>query len=190
MNSNQTAALPMGLLKADKDRRVIAALIDLGLAFGIFGLVDSYLANYRLYVAGVNIEMPYIAALVYLLFRDAFFQGRSVGKLLCRIRVVDIATGKPCNFYASFIRNGVFYGIIYLALTFVAVLSLILSDHVSEAMIERIISIGGSTLVAVVISLSIFVYRGLNSADGRTVCDVVGKTYVTGDARSKRDANA
>ncbi|HEY9784690.1 MAG TPA: RDD family protein [Candidatus Obscuribacterales bacterium] len=42
---------------------------------------------------------------IFLLFRDAFFEGRGVGKNLMGLQVVDANTGQPCTLKQSFIRN-------------------------------------------------------------------------------------
>jgi uncharacterized RDD family membrane protein YckC len=47
----------------------------------------------------------YFAGLIYLLVSDGFFDGRSVGKKLIRLRVVSIRTNTPCSFRDSIIRN-------------------------------------------------------------------------------------
>ncbi len=47
----------------------------------------------------------YFAGLAYLLLGDGFFDGRSIGKKLIRIRVVSAVTGASCTFRDSIIRN-------------------------------------------------------------------------------------
>jgi uncharacterized RDD family membrane protein YckC len=47
----------------------------------------------------------YFAGLVYLLLGDGFFDGRSVGKKLIRLRVVSAVTHGPCSFRDSILRN-------------------------------------------------------------------------------------
>jgi uncharacterized RDD family membrane protein YckC len=47
----------------------------------------------------------YFAGLVYLLLGDGFFDGRSVGKKLIRLRVVSTVTHGPCSFRDSILRN-------------------------------------------------------------------------------------
>ena len=43
--------------------------------------------------------------LVYLLFKDGIRGGRSLGKAMYRMRVVDMDTGEPCSLKQSLIRN-------------------------------------------------------------------------------------
>lgn len=50
----------------------------------------------------------YFAGLAYLLLGDGFFDGRSVGKKLIKLRVVSTVTGGPCTFRDSILRNSTF----------------------------------------------------------------------------------
>jgi len=47
----------------------------------------------------------YFAGLVYLLLGDGFFDGRSVGKQLMKIRVVSDMSHVPCSMKDSIVRN-------------------------------------------------------------------------------------
>jgi uncharacterized RDD family membrane protein YckC len=48
------------------------------------------------------------AGLAYLLLGDGFFDGRSIGKKLIRLRVVSTITGAPCTFKDSILRDSTF----------------------------------------------------------------------------------
>jgi len=50
----------------------------------------------------------YYAGLAYLLLGDGFFDGRSIGKKLIRLRVVSAKTGASCTFKDSILRNSTF----------------------------------------------------------------------------------
>ena len=50
----------------------------------------------------------FFAGLTYLLLGDGFFEGRSIGKKLLRIRVVSAETHSPCTFKDSILRNSTF----------------------------------------------------------------------------------
>ncbi len=50
----------------------------------------------------------FFAGLTYLLLGDGFFDGRSVGKKLLKIRVVSAETNRPCTFRDSILRNSTF----------------------------------------------------------------------------------
>ena len=50
----------------------------------------------------------FFAGLTYLLLGDGFFEGRSIGKKLLRIRVVSADTYSPCTFKDSILRNSTF----------------------------------------------------------------------------------
>jgi|YelNatPaOPRAMG01_1025707.scaffolds.fasta_scaffold03980_7 uncharacterized RDD family membrane protein YckC len=43
--------------------------------------------------------------LVYSLIADGLMDGRSIGKWLVGIKVIDITTNKPCSIYKSILRN-------------------------------------------------------------------------------------
>jgi len=47
----------------------------------------------------------YFAGLAYLLLGDGFFDGRSIGKKLIKLKVVSSDTGGPCTFKDSILRN-------------------------------------------------------------------------------------
>lgn len=50
----------------------------------------------------------FYAGLMYLLLGDGFFDGRSVGKKLLRLKVLSAETGGPCSFKDSILRNSTF----------------------------------------------------------------------------------
>ncbi len=50
----------------------------------------------------------FFAGLAYLLLGDGFFDGRSIGKKLIRIRVVSSVADTPCTFRESILRNSTF----------------------------------------------------------------------------------
>jgi uncharacterized RDD family membrane protein YckC len=47
----------------------------------------------------------YFAGLAYLLLGDGFFDGRSIGKKLIRLKVVSSERNTPCTFRDSILRN-------------------------------------------------------------------------------------
>jgi uncharacterized RDD family membrane protein YckC len=50
----------------------------------------------------------YYAGLAYLLLGDGFFDGRSIGKKLIKLKVVSAHTDMPCTFKDSILRNSTF----------------------------------------------------------------------------------
>lgn len=50
----------------------------------------------------------FYAGLAYLLLGDGFFDGRSLGKKLIRLKVVSVKTNAPCTFRESILRNSTF----------------------------------------------------------------------------------
>jgi hypothetical protein len=79
--------------KADMTRRFFAASIDM-IAVSIVWV------RYR--TSGSLLYL--FAGLAYLLLRDAV-SGRSFGKFVCGLVVIDLATGRPCSFRAAVRRN-------------------------------------------------------------------------------------
>lgn len=47
----------------------------------------------------------FYAGLTYLLLSDGFFDGRSIGKKLIKLKVVSAETENPCTFRESILRN-------------------------------------------------------------------------------------
>ena|ERR1700690_2363937 len=47
----------------------------------------------------------YFAGLAYLLMGDGFFDGRSIGKMLVKLRVVSTEKNAPCTIKDSILRN-------------------------------------------------------------------------------------
>ncbi len=50
----------------------------------------------------------FYAGLAYILLGDGFFDGRSLGKKLIKIKVVSAKTNSPCTFRDSILRNSTF----------------------------------------------------------------------------------
>jgi uncharacterized RDD family membrane protein YckC len=50
----------------------------------------------------------FYAGLAYLLLGDGFFDGRSVGKRLIKLKVVSAGDNAPCTFKDSILRNSTF----------------------------------------------------------------------------------
>lgn len=85
--------------------RLIAKAIDLIIVIGLASMTGTF-----------GIAGP-LAAVLYVLIADGFFNGRSVGKKLIGLKVANITANKPATFKDSIIRNaplgvGVFFYII------------------------------------------------------------------------------
>ena len=50
----------------------------------------------------------FYAGLAYLLLGDGFFDGRSIGKKLIKLKVISAKTDSPCTFRDSILRNSTF----------------------------------------------------------------------------------
>jgi uncharacterized RDD family membrane protein YckC len=82
--------------KADLKRRLLAAIADAV-------IVAIVLFYYRAFGSSLYL----VTAGAYVVLRDSI-AGRSVGKFLCGLVVVDLETGRPCVWRASIQRNLLF----------------------------------------------------------------------------------
>lgn len=60
---------------------------------------------FALILAGVLSPIGPVTGLVYILIADGLMEGRSVGKLLVGIKVIDQDTNTACSIYKSILRN-------------------------------------------------------------------------------------
>ncbi len=60
---------------------------------------------FALSVAGVLSPIGPVTGLVYSLIADGLMEGRSIGKLLVGIEVIDQNTNAPCSIHKSALRN-------------------------------------------------------------------------------------
>ena len=92
------AKLSLGLVspyaKADVTKRLLAAAVD-----GMLIASVLYRSSESLFYV--------VAGAAYLLLRDAM-SGRSVGKFVCGLDVINLGTGRPCGSGASVSRNVLF----------------------------------------------------------------------------------
>lgn len=82
--------------KANKFKRVFASSIDIFLC-----ILFCYPA-----IDGGSYFLTFGAS--YLLFKDAIWEGRSLGKALLGLLVIRLKDGKPCNISQSVLRNAIF----------------------------------------------------------------------------------
>ena len=91
-------------------RRQLACLLDvawfllLGFVAGLlFGAVASFAGMAPVMVSVVTTLLSWLLLPVW--FCKDCFDGQSVGKALCGVRVIDETTGAPCDISTSFKRN-------------------------------------------------------------------------------------
>jgi uncharacterized RDD family membrane protein YckC len=77
---------------------------------GLLLRTAARIVDFILIAAAVEIvpRAGFVAGLAYLLLGDGFFDGRSIGKKLIRLRVVSSVTNDPCTFRDSILRNSTF----------------------------------------------------------------------------------
>lgn len=99
---------------ASLGKRVVAKMIDLAVANVLFftGLAVPALLSFSSPLwAAAGLVFGAVAAFTYLLFADAW-QGRSLGKRLVGLKVVDFQTGAACSPFESFVRNAAGLGLL------------------------------------------------------------------------------
>ena len=87
---------------ASRGDRFIGQFID-GLIYVGFFFLGLFICDYFRWENGELIG--FAVALYYLVFQDGFKNGQSYGKRIVNTKVVHEATGNPCSFLRSFIRN-------------------------------------------------------------------------------------
>lgn len=104
------------MVKAPIVKRIVAYLIDvilISLVSTVTGLgggfIGSMLGNKSGSLGGLVVILVVLATLVvsfgYLLLRDGLFGGRSLGKKLMGLRVMNTVKNTPCSYKDSIFRN-------------------------------------------------------------------------------------
>ncbi len=80
-------------------RRVVAFLVDLlvYVVIWVFFFFNFHLGDY----------LSWLLAGAYLLLKDGFINGQSLGKVVLRIQVIDAITKQPISMRASITRNAI-----------------------------------------------------------------------------------
>lgn len=87
--------------KAEVSKRITAGLIDAGVFIVLYLIIRFwiFLPDY----------WAFLIASVYILLRDALFQGQSIGKRIIRLKVVNRETQKVATYRDSIKRNVIFF---------------------------------------------------------------------------------
>jgi len=83
--------------KANQRKRLLASSVDISICLVFYFLFTSFKNVYFLVIIGL-----------YILLKDILFQGRSMGKLLFGLIVIQLTNGKPCKISQSILRNILF----------------------------------------------------------------------------------
>jgi uncharacterized RDD family membrane protein YckC len=86
---------------ASRTGRLVGQIVDwfIGAVFIVIGIfLGAFTFGLGMWVGGV------IAGLYYF-FADGLNNGRSYGKVMLGMRVIDDKTRQPCTFWQSFVRN-------------------------------------------------------------------------------------
>ena len=97
----QERATQTRLNQATRTSRLLAFAIDV---WGVGGIIYLALLPLGLVVAGLDVALGGLFWTAYLLLRDGI-DGRSIGKLVVGIRTISVDSGRPCNWFASLMRN-------------------------------------------------------------------------------------
>jgi len=88
---------------AHPGKRFQGQFIDGFIAY-LIGVIAFYLMDLAL-IRDVSVSGGIFVGLIYFLFSDALPNGKSVGKKLLKIQVINKTTKLPCNLLESFLRN-------------------------------------------------------------------------------------
>lgn len=158
--------------QVDIGKRLVAALIDIAAGY-LIGLVFNVIPFINIYF---NAQ---VIMLLYLICRDALFNGRGIGKNLMGLQVVDMKTGQPATLIQSVKRNMVLYGpplVLYLLMPFVAMIP----DETLNSIADNAIKGFGGLYAFIVIPYE--AYRAYSRTDGlRWGDDLAGTAIVLAD---------
>jgi uncharacterized RDD family membrane protein YckC len=92
--------VPIRLFPAGLGARFFAFVVDAGVILAVTSLITMLLG----YLSGVRMVVVFVLSWGYHVYFEVKHQGRSPGKRLCGLRVVD-SRGLPVTFQQSFVRN-------------------------------------------------------------------------------------
>lgn len=92
--------VPIRLFPAGLGARFFALMVDALIIFGMTALVSATLGI----LSGLRMVITFILSWGYHVYFETRHQGRSIGKRICGLRVVD-SRGLPITFQQSFVRN-------------------------------------------------------------------------------------
>lgn len=98
--------------KADIGKRIIAWIIDqiiIGVILGLFIGLAFLFAIIFAPLAIVFYLLGILIVLIYWLLKDGLMNGRSIGKKVMSLKVINIERKTPCSFLESFLRNILWY---------------------------------------------------------------------------------
>ncbi len=81
---------------ASAPERIVARLIDIAIVYMFIFIADSHV---------IPTAIPAIIAVLYILFQDSIFYGKSIGKIIMKITVLRENTKQTCSPWQSVVRN-------------------------------------------------------------------------------------
>lgn len=154
--------------RVELNQRLVALIIDVFAAM-LAGMVTSFIPLLNQFIL-----LPMTMTL-YLLVRDMFFDGRGLGKNLMGLQVVDVSTGRPCNFLQTAIRNGLIVGPLLVYYVVTALVKVIPNQAIAEG------AVGILNLLGTVYTFCVIPYEAYlcyTSADGRRLGDKIAGTAI------------
>ena len=160
-------------VRVDFGKRLVAMIIDVAAIY-----LGSSVVNLIPFAGGFLTQN--LVAVLLLLTRDYFFEGRGLGKNLMGLQVVDVKTGLPCSFIQAVRRNIIVLGPLLAFYLIVLVVNVIdnflhMPSNLHEAIYQVINTIG--TLYTLVV-IPYEAYRVYSRADGRRFGDNFAGTAV------------
>ncbi len=104
-------------MKSMMTRRILAAILELillpAVAYSLIDFLPEISADPKLaFWQGAYflfVLIFWVLSIIYIIFKDAFWNGQSLAKKLFKLRVVDFRTKVKCRWWQSLVRNLVFF---------------------------------------------------------------------------------
>jgi hypothetical protein len=142
-------------------RRIAAITVDIAVCIVLASALPGIVSNERATLVGLAL------AVIYFVVRDSFWGGRSLGKRVAKLRVLNVTTLLPGGIRESFRRNGLFVFYCVLALVLNTMISILFAPYPLDPGV--LVGFGAATF---------FAYRYVESAKRRTKMDMFGETVV------------
>src|SRR5687767_6579883 len=131
---------PRVIAPAPITRRIGAITVDIAACVVLASALPGIVSNERATLVGL------LLALVYFVVRDSFWGGRSLGKRITKLRVLNVSTLSPGGIRESVRRNGLFVFYCLLALVFNTMVSILFTPYPLNS--GMLVGFGGATFLA------------------------------------------
>lgn len=164
--SEDDGQLAVDPVQVDIGKRLVASLIDVVTGY-LMGLFVNCIPFINVYVH------DQLVLVLYLIIKDALFNGRGVGKNLMGLQVVDIRTGYPASMVQSVKRNIVVFGPYLLLYASNLILKIVPNEAVNSVVTKIVIGVG---TIYTLLVIPYEAYRVYSRVDGRRWGDQLAGT--------------